>query len=150
MIELHADQLWLGNRGDLLGPRSLFDAGIEAVVDLALEEPVAHLPRELIYCRIPILDGDGNDPERILLAMRCLAGFLASETRTMVACSAGMSRSPAIAAGALAVHLNQAPETVLSQIAALKALEVNDALWNDVVASVGRFGRPAEGRPDFG
>jgi len=54
--------LWLGNARDGRDLRAILDAGIQAVVDLAFEEPPAVLVRELTYCRFPLLDGAGNPP----------------------------------------------------------------------------------------
>ena len=32
-------------------------AGVVAVINLAAEEPASVLPRDMIYCRFPIMDG---------------------------------------------------------------------------------------------
>ena len=65
MHEIHSNLLWLGHALDIREPRSLFDVGVEAVVDVAYEEPPAQLPRQLIYCRFPINDGGGNEPSTL-------------------------------------------------------------------------------------
>ena len=57
MHEIHPNQVRLGHALDIREPRALFDVGIRAVVDVAIEEPPVALPRELIYCRFPIHDG---------------------------------------------------------------------------------------------
>ena len=132
MREIHRDLLWLGNAMDLREPRALFDAGVTAVVDVAFEEPPARLPRQLIYCRFPLNDGGGNDPSVLLHAVQTLVDLLTAGTRTIIACSAGMSRSPTIAAFALASHLEQEPGDVLARLAKIKSLEIKPALWNDV------------------
>ena len=49
-----------GSCRDVRDPSKLLEAGISAVVDLALNEPPAMLPRELVYCRFPLIDGFGN------------------------------------------------------------------------------------------
>ena len=132
MHEIHPNLLWLGHALDIRDPRPLFDAGIAAVVDVAFEEPPAQLPRQLIYCRFPINDGGGNDPSVLLHAVQCTIDLLTAGTPTIIACSAGMSRSPTIAAFALAAHLDQSPDDVISRIAETKSLEVKGTLWNDV------------------
>lgn len=134
MREIHPNLLWIGHALDIRRPRGLFDAGIAAVVDVAYEESPAQLPRELIYCRFPLVDGGGNDAAMLLQAVQCTVDLLAAGTRTIVACSAGMSRSPTIAAIALAAHLDQSPDDVIVRVAASGALEVKGALWNDVAA----------------
>jgi hypothetical protein len=45
--------LWLGHVGDLVDRRTIIETGILAVIDLALEESPAVLPRDLAYCRFP-------------------------------------------------------------------------------------------------
>ena len=64
MYEVLPERLWIGNALDARNPRSLFDAGIAAVVDLAYEEEPAVLPRRMVYCRFPLIDGEGNDAAR--------------------------------------------------------------------------------------
>jgi len=130
--ELHSNLLWLGHAFDIRKPRPLFDADITAVVDVAYEEPPANLPRQLSYLRFPLLDGGGNDPSLLILAVQSVVNLLHTDTRTIVACSAGMCRSPTIAAFALACHLGITPETALERIAAFKSLEIKSQLWNDV------------------
>lgn len=141
MHEIHPDLLWLGHAIDVREPGPLFDAGISAVVDIAFEEPPAQLPRQLIYCRFPLNDGGGNDPSVLLQTVQTLVDLLDSGTRTIVACSAGMSRSPTIAAFALAAHLSHEPDDVIARIADVKSLELKGALWNDVANVFSRVRR---------
>ena len=141
MYEIHPNLLWLGHALDIREPRALFDVGIAAVVDVAIEEPLAALPRELIYCRFPIHDGSGNDASVLRQAVQCTVDLLASSTPTIVACSAGMSRSPTIAAFAIAAHLGQSPNEVIVRIGEKRALEVNGSLWNDVAIVFSRVRR---------
>ncbi len=95
--------LWLGHVGDVRDPSKLLEAGIAAVVDLALNEPPAMLPRELVYCRFPLIDGFGNPRPLVRTAVETVASLLRSDTPTLVYCGAGMSRSPAIAGAALSL-----------------------------------------------
>lgn len=132
MREIHADRLWTANAREARTPHDLFAAGISAVVDLAYEEPPAQLPRQLIYCRIPIVDGAGNDPTLLRLALLTTVELLKSGTPSIVACSAGMSRSPTIVICALAVHLDQSPESVLASVNEKSSFELHGELWSDV------------------
>ena len=141
MHEIHPDLLWLGHALDIREPRPLFDAGITAVVDVAFEEPPAQLPRQLIYCRFPLNDGGGNDASVLLQTVQTLVDLLAAGNRTIVACSAGLSRSPTIAAFALAAHLSQEPGDVITRIANIKSLELKGALWHDVANVFSRVHR---------
>lgn len=58
--EIHPDRLFIGNAMDARDLQLLDDNRIVALVDLAVNELPAHLARDMIYCRIPINDGDGN------------------------------------------------------------------------------------------
>ena len=132
MIELHPNSLWLGHALDAREPRALYQAGIKAVVDLAYAESPAVLPRDFIYCRFPLVDGGGNNPALLRLALQTTVNLLDASLPVLVACSVGLSRSPTIAAFALSAHLRCKPEEVVLQISELKSLEINGALWNDV------------------
>lgn len=142
MHEIHTDLLWLGHAFDARDASAIFEAGITAVVDVAFEEPPAQLPRSLIYCRFPLNDGGGNSDNTLIQAIQTTTDFLNSGTRTIVACSAGMSRSPTIAAFALAAYLNQKPEEVVARIAEIKSLEINGKLWEDVAGIFAQIRKP--------
>ena len=132
MREIQSELLWTGNACEARDARGLFDTGIAAVIDLAYEERPAQLPRQLVYCRFPIVDGPGNDPFLLRLALLTTVELLRSETPGIVACSAGMSRSPTIAICALAVHLDQSPEIVLAAVNEKSSFELHGDLWADV------------------
>ena len=54
--------LWIGTARDARDIKGVLDAGIEAIVDLAMmNEPVTPT-RELVYLRFPLVDGGGNEP----------------------------------------------------------------------------------------
>ncbi|WP_168564949.1 protein-tyrosine phosphatase family protein [Crateriforma spongiae] len=139
MHEIHPKLLWIGHALDVREPQGLFDAGITTVIDVAYEEPPAQIPRQLTYCRFPINDGGGNDPKILLQTLRTITDFLASGTRTIVACSAGMSRSPTIAAFALAHHMSETPDRVISRIAEIKSLELKSELWADTLIAFNKL-----------
>ena len=60
MREILPDKLWIGNAGDGRDPERLLRAGVVAVINLAAEEPSPVLPRGMVYCRFPIMDGAGR------------------------------------------------------------------------------------------
>lgn len=148
MHEIHRSLLWMGHALDVRDARRLFEAGIAAVVDVAWEEAPAQLPRQLIYCRFPLHDGGGNDAATLLQALQTTTDLLGSGTCTLVACSAGVSRSPVISAFALAAHLGQPPEDVIERIAALKPLEVHASLWRDAAQAFAKVRRNEGGCGD--
>ncbi len=138
MHEIQSNLLWIGHALDVREPQGLFDMGISAIVDVAYDEPTAKLPRQLTYCRFPIIDGGGNDIQLLALAVQTTKALIETGTKTIVACSAGMSRSPTIAAFALALHLDEDPKIVVAGIAESKPLELNPELWFDVSESLNR------------
>src|SRR5262245_21968729 len=95
-------KIWIGNAGDLRDAKSIFDIGIEAIVELADNEPMVVLPRDLIRLRFPISDS-GENPEWLLsLAVGSLASLLKSNVPMLVCCSGGMNRSVCVVAAAIA------------------------------------------------
>src|SRR4029077_6541238 len=83
--------------------RQVLDAGIQAVVQVAMDEPALQPPRELTYCRFPIIDAAGNERRVLYLAVVTVANLLEKNVPTLVCCGSGMSRSSVIAAGAPAL-----------------------------------------------
>lgn len=125
--------LWIGNAGDVRRVAHLIDLGIAAVVDLAANEPAAILPREIVYCRFPLLDGEGNERWLLRAAIETISGLLRDNVPTLVACSAGMSRSPALAAAAIARLHSRDPSECLMGCVEGGAADVSSLLWRDVV-----------------
>ena len=124
--------LWIGNALDARNVRAVLDLGVKAVVDLAANELPIQYPRDTAYCRLPLNDGTGNDPTVLRLAVLAAAEFIKANIPTLVTCSAGMSRSPAIVAAALAMIEGRTPDDVLRQIASSGPHDVTPALWSDV------------------
>jgi protein-tyrosine phosphatase len=124
--------LWIGTAREARDIRAVLDAGIEAIVDLAVEEPPIQTTRELVYFRVPLVDGEGNSPSLLTLATDAV-GVLASEgTPTLVACGAGMSRSPAVVAVALAKIEGRPPDEVLAEIARGGPVDVQPRFWREL------------------
>src|ERR1700730_9417526 len=102
--------LWIGHAGDGRDYRRVIDTGIQAIVQLAVEEPPLQPPRDLIYCRFPLVDGSGNPGELLAVSLRTVVGFLEEGVPTLLCCGAGMSRSPAMAAMSIAVFSQRTPQ----------------------------------------
>jgi hypothetical protein len=124
--------LWLGHAGDGSDPRAILDAGMKAVVQLAAEEPPLPLPRDLIACRFPLLDGPGNDLTVLHLAVTTVANLLEKRVPLLVCCGGGMSRSPSVAAAALATVYQENPDDCLKRIAEHQPADVAPGLWNEI------------------
>ena len=136
MFEVIAGRLWIGNAFDGRDAKQLFANRIQAVVDLAEEEPPAQLPRELTYCRFPLRDGPGNPVGSLQIAISTITAFIEKEVPVLVCCSGGMSRSPSIAVFALARAVGRTPSEWLNEITGRKALDVSPGLWNDLTVAV--------------
>lgn len=128
--------LWIGHAGEGRDSRVLFERGIRALVDLAMEEAPTPLPRELIAVRYPLLDGTGNRAELLFLAISTLATLLKMNIPTLVVCGAGMSRAPAIGAAALALVHQRKPEECLELVARHHAHDISPGFWKEVLAAL--------------
>ncbi len=102
MRSIPQTSLWLGHRGDVRDLGAIVDAGIVALVDLADNEPVLAITRELVYCRFPLIDGAGNPAWLLEAAIGCVEQMVRLNMPTLIVCSAGMSRSPLIAGAGMA------------------------------------------------
>lgn len=132
MRQVPGETLWIGHIGDTRDVRSVLSAGIQAVVDLAANEAVVPFPREIIYCRFPLVDGSGNPPWLLRCAIEALAGLLRASTPTLVYCSLGMSRSPIIASAALSLARGRSPGECLATVLQDGKGDISPALWQEV------------------
>jgi protein-tyrosine phosphatase len=132
MREILPHPLWIGHAGDGQDFKQILDADIRAIVQVAIEEPVLQPPRELVYNRFPLVDTQGNDRRLIYLAVVTVTNLLEKGMSTLVCCGSGMSRSPVIAAAALAMMLQEDPDDCLRQIAEHHPHDVTPGLWIEV------------------
>src|SRR5205823_12205646 len=102
MREVLPGLLWISNAIDARDVSGVLGTGIEAVVDIAIEEKPIAFPRDILYCRFPLNDGEGNRPEFLRMAVKLTMQLISAKCPTLVCCGAGMSRSPAVAAMAIA------------------------------------------------
>jgi hypothetical protein len=135
MRQISPHLLWLGHVGDVADLRTVLDAGVTAMVGLALNEPLPRITRDLIYCRFPLVDGPGNSASLLRAAVQTVAMMLDMRIPVLVYCSAGMSRSPAIVAAALALCTGQDPLGCLEQIAQDRPHDVSPGLWQDLLGA---------------
>jgi hypothetical protein len=147
MREVIPGLLWIGNARDARRIPELLRTGITAVVDLAIEEPPVVYPREVLYARLPLLDGAGNSRAMIRAAVELTATLIEEQVPTLVACSGGMSRSPAIVAAALAAVRQTSPDETLQALAKDLPHDVSPGLWAEIQAACGdsRAGDAAAG-----
>src|SRR5262245_33153415 len=132
MRQVAGHALFLGDAGDVRDLPRLIRSGISAVVDLAANELPLQPPRDLVYFRVPLADGPGNPRSNILVAIQCVASLIRSRTPTLLFCSAGMSRTPAIASAAIAWATGRPASMCLAEICQSGPADVSPALWGDV------------------
>ena len=132
MREVIPQHLWIGNAQDARDMKGISAREIGVIIDLALEEPPIQVLRDLVYCRFPLIDGEGNAPTLLRSAIDSVVNFVGDGMPTLVACGAGSSRSPAIVAAAFALAEGGAPEEALARVIGAGAHDVSPTLWADV------------------
>ncbi len=136
MREIIHGRLWLGNAIESRDIKRVLDLGVQAIVDVAADEPLLEkLPRDIVYCRFPLVDGDGNDPVIIRAAVQTTAAFIREATPTLVFCSAGLSRSPSVVAAALARARGIEPHVALAEVADTGPSQISPVLWQQIVTT---------------
>jgi protein-tyrosine phosphatase len=134
MRHIAGTNCWIGHAGDAANFKLIFELSIRAIVQLAAEEPVLQTPRELVSLRFPLFDGVGNDLATVRLAVETISRLIADDIRTLISCSGGMSRSPAILAAAIAFHDRRHLTEALKRITEAGPSEVSPGLWNEIAA----------------
>lgn len=132
MREVVPGRIWIGNALDVDDIRRVLDAGIEAIVDLAIQEVPPRMTRETIYLRFPLNDGAGNSANTLRTILESVASLLRRQIPTLIFCSAGMSRSPSVAAFALALAENRDPHDCVAQILDDGPRDVSPLLWQSL------------------
>jgi protein-tyrosine phosphatase len=132
MRHIAGHPLWVGNVDDAVDVVGLHANGILAVVDLAMNELPVILPREMIYCRFPLIDGTGNPIWLLRTAIDTVVCLVRSAVPTLVYCSAGLSRSPCIAAAALIRVHHYTVAEALALVRESQRSDVSPGLWLDV------------------
>lgn len=132
MREIIPAKLWIGNAGDGRDWKRLVEAGVSAVVDVAAEETSAPMPRTMIYCRFPLIDGPQDSLSVLRTAVETVASLLNRQVPTLVCCGAGLSRSPVVAAAAICLIEGGSLDERLRQVVADHAHDISPQLWGDV------------------
>jgi|SRR5579872_1267487 len=134
MRQIEELSLWIGNARDARDIKNVLALGIKTIIDLALEETPIHPTRDLVYLRFPLLDGSGNPCWLMNAALSMVELCIRSHTPTLVACSAGMSRSPAVVAIVAAPFLGSEPLDVLVSLKKFGPIDVSPTLWEELLA----------------
>ena len=110
------ENLYVSGSGPAADHGRLREAGIETVVGLTHESPSGGYPEGVRVVREPMMDGPRNDAEAFERAVDATRDALAAGRTTLVHCSAGSSRSVAVAATALACATDRGLERALGTV----------------------------------
>lgn len=132
MREILPNELWIAGRSEANNITAVLNLGVCAIVDLAANEPPLQYPRDIVNCRFPLVDSDENSRAILRSAILTTTEFIKSGVPTLVACSAGMSRSPAIAAAAIAHAENLSLEAALLKVAGSGPHDISTSLWHEI------------------
>ena len=88
-----------------------------------------------------MLDGADNPRWRLRMAMWAVEELVGNSVPTLVACSAGMSRSPAVVAVVIAQFKGTRSE---DELAALRPVDVSPGLWRTLQPAYYSSDRPAK------
>jgi len=102
--------------------------GVDVVVRLTRAAPERGYPDAVTVRAHPMADGPQNDPDAVVEAVETVVNALERGQTVLVHCSVGASRSPAVAAAALAVHRDLEFETALDQVRDARDLHVHAAV----------------------
>lgn len=111
------DGLFVGTVGDAGDEALLCEYDVEAIVSLTHEGPDGGFPSDPTVVRLPMKDGPRNDRQVFGRAVSRVLARLKADDTVLVHCSAGASRSPAVAATALALYDDVGLETAFERVA---------------------------------
>jgi protein-tyrosine phosphatase len=127
-------RLWIGKVQNVRDVSAALAAGVKALVDVACDDATVSIPRALIFCRFPLADGPGNPDWVLRAAISTTAALLRQHTPTMVACSAGMSRSVVVASAALSLASDRKADSCLDDLKREASTAVSPGLWRNAKA----------------
>lgn len=130
--DVYKGLIYIGDAISARDVKQIYDHEFVAVLDLAANEPPAMLGRDIIYCRFPLSDDDSNEVGVVSAAIECLYSLIKRDYRTLVTCSAGLSRSPVIAAAAISIQTGGPLAAVLAQITMSAPHDVSPTLFSSV------------------
>ena len=115
-MDVVAEGLRVGTAADATDDSLLETHGVTTIVSLTHETPNP-AAQDLTLRSIPLIDGPQNSREQFTKAVEETVAALAADGSVLVHCSAGASRSPTVAATALALAQNMDLEDALQQVA---------------------------------
>ena len=129
-----ATGLFVGTTTDAGDGSLLHDHGVTLVVSLVHGEPDGGYPDGTAVVDVPMVDGPRNDRTAFDRAVTAVSSRLDDHT-VLVHCSAGASRSPAVAATALALSEGIGLDEAFRRVRARRdAVDPHDALVRRAVS----------------
>jgi len=110
--------LFVGTAEEAGNESLLREHSVDRVVSLTHREPETGFPAGVSVARIEMKDGPRNESTRFKSAVEELLSALRSRDVVLVHCSRGASRSPSVAATAIAVHRGIGIDVAFEQVAA--------------------------------
>lgn len=136
-----ADGLYVGSIDDADNQSRLAEHRISVIVSLTHAEPETGFPSDVTVVRLPMMDGPQNDHQTFLRAVNETVTRWEAGDRVLVHCSAGASRSPAVAATVVSLSTDRTLESVFQQLKKRRAaVEPHEALLRQA-ASVSNRGK---------
>jgi len=124
-----ADGLFVGTVEDAGDKARLREHSITNIVSLIHREPEGGFPADLTVVNVPMMDGPRNNQERFDQAVIHVLSCLKKGDNLLLHCSAGASRSPAVAATALALYDDIELEVAFEQVSNRRdAVEPHEAV----------------------
>lgn len=111
-----ATGLFVGTVEDAGSPSRLGRHDVTTIVSLTHRGPDAGFPSDVTVVEVPMTDGPRNEATKLERAVDELASRLDAGETVLVHCSAGASRSPAVAATALALERGIGLDTAFDQV----------------------------------
>ncbi|WP_394327076.1 dual specificity protein phosphatase family protein [Halopenitus malekzadehii] len=133
--------LYVGSIDDAGDQSRLAEHRISVIISLTFAEPETGFPPDVTVVRLPMMDGPQNDHQTFVRAVNETLTRWEAENRVLVHCSAGASRSPAVAATVVSLSTDRTLESVFQQLKEERAaVEPHEALLRQA-ASVSNRGR---------
>ena len=111
-----SDDLFVGTVEDATDDSALETHSVTTIISLTHETP-SFTEQELTIHSIPLIDGPQHNRQQFTKAVEETIAALEADGGVLVHCSAGASRSPTVAATALALSQDMELEDALQQVA---------------------------------
>jgi protein-tyrosine phosphatase len=124
-----ASGLYVGSIEDVEDRSVLDENRISVIISLTHAEPETDFPAGVTVVRTPMMDGPQNEYQTFVRAVEEVLTRWDTDNRVLVHCSAGASRSPAVAATALSLSTDRTLEAAFQQLQRRRAaVEPHEAL----------------------